>query len=365
MKKSILLFIAALSGTASFAQHAMSPHATRIQTNNHHIAAKTTAVGDTLSLTNIAASDTLVIYSLNGSDTAGYVTGTNMYDDMGFAEKYDFNGNDSSMKVIGVMAQFSGKVNPSSTKKVNFKVWSVGSQVAISSSLAYSGFPNTGLDTVTVPFTQLGIGPSVDTMKSFFFPHPTDTLNGAFFVGYDMSYNYATLNGDTLGLASSQDGDRTSAPYTIITTVPDTGATTYDTIINVQNATQWSDNNWYDNYTQNDSIYNNLAIFPIVVVGLPTSVKNVTRNNLTFYGNYPNPAVNSTNIKFSLAKNADVSIQLMDMKGQVLKLIELKAQSTGEHIVPLQTEMLSSGNYIYLIRTSDNDGVAGQMSVIR
>ena len=370
MKKAILFLLTASLSTGSFAQHKANHYINHIQPHNDNgtrtVAAKTTAVGDTVTLRNIAASDTLVIYSLATSTDSGYVTGTNAYGDMGFAEKYDFNGNDSSMRIIGVMAQFAGKINAASTKSVNFKVWDVSSQVAITGSLAYDGFPHNSFDTLTVPVTQLGIGPVSDTMKTFFFANSTDTLNGAFYIGYDMSYNYATLLGDTLGLASSKDGHRTDPLYKVIINVSDlTGDTTRDTVIYVQNATQWSDNTWHENYTDNDSIFNNLAIYPIVIIGQPTGVKNVTRNNLSFYGNFPNPAVNSTNIQFSLSKNADVSIQVMDMKAHVLRTLLLKSQNAGQHIVPLETDMLPSGNYIYLIRTSDNDGVAGQMTVIR
>ena len=370
MKKALLLFITASYSVVSFAQHAVNPHATRRQPVNNTVDAlmRTTAIGDTLHLTNIAASDTLALYTLGNSTDSGYVTGPNAYGDMGFAEKYDFNGNDSSLTIIGVMAKFGGKVNPASAHFVNFKVWSVSSEVAITSTFAYNGFPLNSFDTVNVPVTQLGIGigAAPDTLKSFLFPFATDTLNGAFYVGYNMNYNFTTLAGDTLGLYASLDGERISPLYNVVLTISDlTGDTTRDTVFNVQNATQWSDNTWHDNYSDDDSLYNNLAIYPIVVIGQPTGMNKVTRGSLSFYGNYPNPAVNTTNIKFALAKNADVLIEILNMAGQSMNTIQLKSLNTGEHIVPVQTKALAPGNYVYLIRTSGGDGVAGQMTVIR
>ena len=260
MEQTIVLLLSATLNLLGFGQrHALPSQHTIIP-----VAAKTTAAGDTLTLSNINATDTLTIYSY-GSDS-GYVTGPNVYGDRGFAERYDINGNDSSVKVIGVMSQFGGHVNAASTQTINFKIWGLSSQVAITSSLAYNSFPLAGLDTLTVPVTHLGIGTTTDTVKSFFFPHSTDTIQGAFFVGYDMSYSFNSIT-DTFGLYSTKNGARTTPWYQIKTNIDDfTNDTTYDTIIVVQNATMWSDNNWHENFTQNDSIKNNLAIYPIVII---------------------------------------------------------------------------------------------------
>ncbi len=360
MKQAILLIFAATLSTVSFAQR----HAARTHNTINPLAARTTAVGDTLTLRNVTSADTLTIYSY-GTDS-GYTTGPNVYGDMGFAERYTINGADSSVKIIGVMSRFGGKVNPASTRSINFKIWGLSDQVAVTSSLAYNNFPLSGLDTLTVPVTQLGIGATTDTTKSFFFALPTDTIQGAFFVGYDMTYNFNTLNGDTFALYNTLDGERNGAMYTIVTNIDlFTEDTTYDTVMNVQNATLWSDNNWHDNYTQNDSIANNLAIYPIVIIGHPTGINSVTRNNLTFFGNYPNPANEFTNVKFSLAKNADVTLKLMNLQGQLINTIVLKGQSSGEHVINLPTNNLAAGNYVYSIITSSGDAIASQLSVIR
>lgn len=325
---------------------------------------RTTAIGDTLILSHIFPADTLTIYSY-GADS-GYVTGTNAFGDMGFAERYDVNGTDSSIVVLGVMAEFGGKVNPSSAKNVQFMLWGVSDPIVITSSFGYDGFPQNGYDTITIPVTGLGIGPSSDTLKTFLFPFP-NIQNYNFFIGYTISYNFLTLAGDTLGLLSSKNGERTSLHYNY-TVIPDSeGASTYhnDTLINVQNATQWSDGNWYDNYAENDSLYNDLAIFPVVAINNPTGLNKVTRNNLSLYGNFPNPAVNTTNIKFSLSKSSDVTIQIAEMSGRILKTIPNNSLSPGEHVVPISTENMASGNYLYILHTSGGDAIAGQLSVVR
>lgn len=361
MKQAILLFISAALSSLAYgqrpafrSQHVVAPVAART----------TTTFGDTTALTNINASDTLTLYTYNNGC---FVTGPNSYGDQGFAERYDINGHDSSVSVIGVMSLFGGKVNPASTHSVNFKVWGLSAPVPVTATWGYHYFPGPGLDTVTVPVTHLGIGLTGDTIKSFFFPHATDTIQGAFYIGYDISYNAATLNGDTIGLYSTANGVRNSPLYDVIMNPGFTEGsdTTYDTLVNVQNATLWSDNIWHDNYTQNDSIFNNLAIYPIVVIGHPTGVGSITHNALTFSGNYPNPASDVTNVRFSLKKQANVTITIMDINGKALKTISLNGQKEGAHIVPLTVSELAPGNYIYSLITSAGDAIASKLTVVK
>lgn len=360
MKQTVLILLSLVLGTAANAQR----HAYRTHNINPQTAVKTTAVGDTLVLSNINSADTLTMYSY---PEGGYVTGPNAFGDRGFAERYDINGSDSSITVIGVMSHFGGKVNPASTRTINFKVWGLTPLVPITSSLAYQDLPTNSQDTLTVPVTQLGIGTTTDTVKSFFFPRPTDTIQGGFYIGYDLTYSFSSLNGDTIGLYSTVDGNRNTPLYNIVAVPPlsEIGDTTYDTVIVVQNATLWSDNNWHDNYTQNDSIFNNLAIYPIVVIGQPTGINSITRKDLTFYGNYPNPANDITNIRFSLAKAADVTITVMDLQGRAVQTIPLQHLAASEHIVPVNVSSLAAGSYVYSVVTSGGDGIAGKLTIIR
>ncbi len=382
MRKLFILAIALSINVAALAQRTVHSPATVIRSvdgisfglTKANVNQRTTAAGDTVALTNIPAADTpLVMYAIPGG---GYLTGTDSFGDQGFAERYDIDvaADDSSLVIIGVVAEFHGVVNPLSTHTVSFNAWSVGVPSAISSTYAYSGFPGLSLNSVVVPFTQLGIGAAADTIKAYLFPVATSTIQNSFFIGYTMAYNFTSLAGDTIGLACSLNGDRTSVTYDTLHYIDSVWSTTdsmyvadtvIDTTINVQNATQWSDGVWHDNYTDNDSLYNDLAIYPIVVIGNPTGVKGVKKNNFTFFGCFPNPAQNSTNIRFSLLKNADVSIQLADMAGHCISTIKEEGLNTGEHIVPVSTSELPSGDYLCIIRTSGGDGMATKITVVK
>ena len=370
MKKISTLILASLFTTGGFAQragHTIAFPVASVGENLSGALSRTTGIGSTDTLSNIAPGDSLVVIKYTSRGT-GYVAGTNSFGDKGFAEFYNFNGRDSSIKVIGVLAQFGGKVTAASTKSVNFKVWGITGRVRVSSSKAYEGFPNSVVIAKNVPITQLGVGTTRDTLKAHMFDSASITLNTGFFVGYDISYNPTALNGDTIGLASSRNGRRTIPQFHVEYTVnPDsiTDTLTRDTIYWVQNATQFADDIWHENYTDNDSIFNNLAIFPIVRVNAPTGLNSVTAKGLTFFGNYPNPAQNTTNVKFALADAADVTVSVLDMSGKTLFTQTAQGLASGEHIVPVSTEQLPAGSYLYTIKTSTGGAIASQFSVVR
>jgi hypothetical protein len=361
MKKIITILAAALVSIGANAQRSMHGHIPV----NPTISEKPAAIGDTLTMSNIAATNTTrVLYAITPSGS-GYTTGTNVYNDKGFAERYTFNAGDSSVSVLGVMALFGGNVSATSTKNVTLKIWGQSSTQMITSRLYYEGFPEGVLDSVVVPATQLGIGTTADTLKPFFFPAPTGYLKDAFFAGYTINYNFTTLGTDTIALKTSLDGARTTADYKlryIKSTTGDTIAT--DTLINVQNATLWSDGRWHDNYTENDSLYNHLAIFPIVLIGGPTGISNVTHQELSLTGAFPNPSNKNTNIGFSLSAPSAVTITVTDMAGRAIQEINTGHLSAGNHNVSINTAHIPTGSYIYLVRTASGSGLAGKMQVV-
>ena len=113
----ILVLVALLSFPCvnSFAQTMKTTYPQVVQSadrNGHAFSsgARTTAVGDTIVLSNVTTADTLALYA---ADSGGYATGTDYWGDQAFAELYTFNGYDSSVVVLGVFAEFGGVVNPS------------------------------------------------------------------------------------------------------------------------------------------------------------------------------------------------------------------------------------------------------------
>ncbi len=362
MKHLLFLSAFAVVATSAWGQRAKHGH---IPTNTRGsaTAAKPTAAGDTLTISNIGTSDTARLLYTHPAPASGYTTGTNSYNDKGFAEKYRFGTN--AVKVIGFATQFSGAVNPASTKSIMLKVWSQGSESMITARSYYQGFPSSVTDSLSVPVTQLGIGTTKDTVKRFMLAAPSAFRTGNFFVGYSINYNYADLNGDTIALTTSKAGNRSSIDYTLRFNTSGVDTVSIDTVINVQNATQWADNIWHDNYTDNDSLYNNLAIFPIVVLGDPTGIEGVTHRQLTLYGSYPNPSSADCHLRFSLASSVSVSISVTDMAGRIVLPGITTTLNAGMQILPMNTSTLPSGEYIYTISTSAGDRIGGKFTIIR
>jgi hypothetical protein len=354
MKKVLLLTMATAVALSSFAE---KKGVIAKKVSQQHIAAKTTATGDTVILEHIVSADTLAVYRA-GTDS-GYVTGTNAFGDKGFAERYD--ANDTLFSVIGIIARFTGNYSASTTKTVSFNAWSVGAKTLdsrfASGHVYNSGFPATSLASVNVPITALGIGVGAvpDTTKVFFFPTPTAATLNRFFVGYTINYDPTALAGDTVGVYGSLDGERHIAYYNVSGT---------DTIINNVNATMFSDNTWHDNAFDNFQIGNHLFLFPIVKLGGPNSVNGITKNNFTLFGNYPNPATNQTNIKFAVAQATEVTISISDIAGRTIKTIKQDC-AAGTQTVSVNTEDLASGEYIYLVHTADGNGFASKFSIVK
>ncbi len=363
MKKAILLSIGIGMSFGVLAQSAAKRHfhgsaasvsETSIARASHY---RTSALGSSDTLSDIASPDTAQLYYAGNTADSGFISGMDAYGDMGFAQRFDFSGADSSLKVTGVIAIFGGTVSPSSTKKVKFYTWSEGAQTLLTGARYYSGLPDVALDSVSVDYTALGITPGMWGVSINMFTTPTPFLYNSFFVGCTLNYDAADFAGDTIGLATSQIGNRSSNEYYVVGP---------DTIIDNRSVTMFSDGLWYDNWYDNFQIPYDFYLFPIVTVGVGTlSTEGVTKKELTFYGNYPSPAVNSTNIKFALKSNSDVTITVNDMSGRTIKTINEKGLSAGEHIINVNTADLASGEYIYLVRTSSGAGMASKLSVIK
>lgn len=372
MKKLVLVALGAVSFFSSFAQ----TNSKGVRKNLDFspvlsmdvVASKTTADGDTLSKVNFDVSqlDSMANYRIGSTPyDSGFVYGPNPFGDKAWAERFDFNGNDSSVKVIGTFALFGGRLNtvmpPSHT--INFKVWgqSAWSTAAnFGANWKYNGLPGaTLLTSQNISINNLGIdisGAGADTIKAFLFSTASNYIADSFFVGYTPNWSFSASNGDTIGLKTTRDGYR-YAPYYFVAGT--------DTIINVKNVTQYSDNSWADNAFENFQLGHHLAIFPILVVKYnANAVNGVSKNNLELFGNYPNPASSVTNIKIALKKAARVDVSITDMSGRVIKTIS-RDLNAGAALIAVETADMAAGNYLYLVRTSEGDGVASTFSVVR
>lgn len=360
MKKTLLTTLGCAAVVSGFAQSfntrplANTPVEIVPFTQN---VSKTTGDGDTLILTNIGSADTMIVPFVFSAPNYGFTSGPNSFGDKAFAERYDFDGADSSLKVIGAVFLFTGEFNPATTKTITAKAWNQGASVR-KGNRVYDGYPNTTLaSSASVSITNLGINMTGgnDSLKVIPFTTPTSFLTDSFYVGYEISYSPTALNGDTIGVVYTTQADRNPPVYTV------SGS---DTLLYVANAVMDNSGAWADEFTENTGLFHNFAMFPIVEVNWITNVKGIKNGNLSFNGTYPNPATDKVSVKFGLKNATEVNIIVADMTGRTVKSIS-KNGAAGEQIISFETNDLPAGNYICVIRTSGNDGVASKFTVAK
>ena len=120
-------------------------------------------------------------------------------------------------------------------------------------------------------------------------------------------------------------------------------------------------NNHYSDYSSSVMIgFSEYVPHSLLGGGLNTDNKTNTSSfsdlsyNYNLSQNYPNPFNPSTQIKYSLAQDADVTLKVYDMLGtEVAKLVN-ETQTAGNHTINFNARDLSSGVYIYRLKVSNN-----------
>jgi len=85
----------------------------------------------------------------------------------------------------------------------------------------------------------------------------------------------------------------------------------------------------------------------------PVGISEIS-NNVTDMQNYPNPFSTETRIQFTLKNQEQVSIQLFDITGSLVKEVAKRDYSAGTHSVTLNASELRAGQYFYSLQTSSS-----------
>lgn len=72
------------------------------------------------------------------------------------------------------------------------------------------------------------------------------------------------------------------------------------------------------------------------------------------FQNYPNPAIDATTIKYSLANQAQVSFEIIDITGKKVMSISEGNKTIGTHTIELNTDKLNAGVYFYSLIVNGN-----------
>ena len=114
-------------------------------------------------------------------------------------------------------------------------------------------------------------------------------------------------------------------------------------------------NEWY----QGDGLYGDNEI---AVVGKLAIAEAAQASQL--FQNVPNPVATTTEIRFFLANDSQVSISVYNVLGEKLEVLVYETMSEGEHTVIFNAENYAVGTYMYTIETP-NFIQSKQMTVVR
>ncbi len=101
-----------------------------------------------------------------------------------------------------------------------------------------------------------------------------------------------------------------------------------------------------------------IMLAPLLAVDEPPAPMITT---CVLYPNYPNPFNSSTQIRFDLARDADVSVNVLNVLGQQVSVIEEGRFNRGEHTVNFDADGLASGVYIGQVNA---DGFIAQQKMV-
>ena len=190
--------------------------------------------------------------------------------------------------------------------------------------------PLTVLGTTAIPFAAIDTVAGHYTIATFNPPVNVDT-NYAIAVDFTNFYT----NSDTIGFLASASGGATA-----------TGAGLAYTWMKF--GTKWYQSSHY--YSGTDL---SIAFFPVVDTGYGNVINDYFINGIKL-SCYPNPVQNNALIKYSIEKDEDVVLEIINSKGQLILNTGLGNKTAGEYSYAFDAAKLSGGTYYISIIAGSN-----------
>lgn len=89
-------------------------------------------------------------------------------------------------------------------------------------------------------------------------------------------------------------------------------------------------------------------------LNVSTDDHDIPASNNIWLSNYPNPFNPVTTISYSLPKSCEVTLNIYNIKGELVEILINTEQQAGEHSIVWNAEDVSSGIYFYQIKTDES-----------
>jgi hypothetical protein len=257
--------------------------------------------------------DTALVYYWLPAPHQGYLTGNNLIQGVvsstEVGQRYAFSGTGAVSEVLVWYGHLYG-----TTGNTSVKMYSVNA----------GKNPGTVLGTSnTVPMSAL----TTTAIATYSFT-PAVSITSDFYANVVLP-----TNGDTVAIASTRIGCNT----------PDSIAGMNLTLVG-----------WY-NYMEllnaSAPLDTALEVFIVPIIDNTTGAEEIASSNgLMLKGAFPNPAIDVTNIKYSISEASNVSVTVFDLTGKII-YASSENKSAGNHEVKISLKNISAGNYYYTIKT--------------
>ncbi|GIV30625.1 MAG: hypothetical protein KatS3mg028_1691 [Bacteroidia bacterium] len=331
MKKFYLLTSVLFLASSSFAQNRTVGEAQSKTLTKLPMGASVKTPTDTIASDGTDWFSTLSGWSptIYGSANGGYVAGHNGYGDKTKAQKFVYSPIGTNYKVEGALLWIGGYIytsnNPNS--KVVVKVYnSNGNGTASSGSVTDAPGASLGsADLLINSIDTSAMGANGFVVVTF--PTPVAVTQN-YYIGVDLT---PTAAGDTIGIVSSADGEATIQDFSW---------------------EQWSDNSWHS-FLEAWPLDIDLAIFAIISDPNNTGIDDLGYTNGLRFQTYPNPAVDNVNVTYDLTENANITIEIRDLNGRLIKNINKGSQMPGRYVENINVSDLSAGQYFISVNKNN------------
>jgi hypothetical protein len=110
------------------------------------------------------------------------------------------------------------------------------------------------------------------------------------------------------------------------------------------------------------NLWQNINMFAFFTLDSLVGINEQTANGMTLLQNSPNPFNNETVIKYGLKKASNVTIEVSDLAGRVISVIDEGSRGAGTYSTSFNAGKLAAGTYFYTLKT-ENGSITNRMVI--